>query len=143
MELRILDKHVNILLFMPFTGCVKTIETTVKIFNMNRMKDFNSSFKPVACVLHFAWKNQNLALPIEDLEARASTLTLLLYFLACSPCTSLADSFFATTLHSPPPISTAGIAYIMNTYLSLCASCLHPLELYSTLHHNYMGPYTP
>jgi hypothetical protein len=109
---------------------------TVKVFNMNRMKDFESTLKPVACVLYFAWNNQNLALPIEDLEGRASTQTLFLYFLACSRCTSRVDSFITTTLPSPPPVSTAGVVFMMTTCLSPCATCPYPLELYSTLHLN-------
>jgi len=90
----------------------KIVSTTVKNFNMNRVKDFKDTFKPVACVLYFAWNNKNLASPIEDLEARASTVTLCFYFLTCSPWASLADSFITTTLHTPPPVSTAWIAYI-------------------------------
>jgi hypothetical protein len=59
--------------------------TTVKNFNMNRMKDFKNTFKPVACVLYFAWNNQNLDLPIGGLEACAPAVTLCLYSPACSP----------------------------------------------------------
>ena len=102
----------------------------------------------------FAWNNQNLALPNENLEARALTITLCLYFLACSPCSSLADSFTTTTLLCLPPISTAGIACliiicqfaplvstrwnstlacIITTCLSLCSSFVHPLELHGAL----------
>jgi len=43
---------------------------------MNNMKGFKNTFKPVACVLCFACNNQKLSLPIEDLEACASTVTL-------------------------------------------------------------------
>jgi hypothetical protein len=135
------------------------VSTTLKNFNMNRMKDLKNTFKPVTCVLYFAWDNQNLALPIPDLEARASTVTFCLYFPACSPCASLADSFITPTSHCPPSISTAGVAYIITTCLSLCANCrwisrlacilticlslcatcLHALELYSILHHKHLS----
>jgi len=92
MALRILVTRVNFVLFLPLTKCVKMVSTTVKNFNMNRMKDFKSTIKPVSCVLYFAWNNQNLDLPVQDLEARASTVTLCLSFLAYS-CASLADFF--------------------------------------------------
>jgi hypothetical protein len=159
-ELQILVALVNFVLFMPLAKCVKMVSPTVKNVNMNRMKDFKNTFKPVAYVLYLAWNNQNLALPIEDLEARVSTVTLCLYFLACSPCASLANSFITTTLHSPPLISTAGLAYIITTChsaplvstrwsstiaciittcLLLCASFLHPLELCNGLHHNHLS----
>ena len=138
-ELRILVTRVNFVLFMSLTKCIKMVSTTVKIFNINRMKDFKNIFKPVACVLYFYWNNQNLALPIEGLETRASTVVLCFYFLAYSPCSSLADSFITTTFDSPPPTSTTGIAYILTICLSLCATCLHPLEFYSSLHHNHLS----
>lgn len=155
--LRISVTRVNIVLITPLTKCLKMVSSTVKHFNVSLMKYFKNTFKPVACALYFGWNNQNLALTIEDLEAPASTITLCLYFLACSPCASLADSFVTTTLHSSSPISTAGIApiiticlsaplvstrwsstvaCIITTCLSLYASCLHLLELCGTLHHN-------
>jgi hypothetical protein len=145
---------------MPLAKCVKKVSPTLKNVDMNRMNDFKNTFKPLAYVLHFAWNNQNLALPIEDVVARVSTVTLCLYFLACYPCASLANSFITTTLHSPPLTSTAGLAYIITTChsaplvctrwssivaciitisLSLCATCLHSLKLYSSLHHNHLS----
>jgi len=47
MALWILVTHVNVALFMPLRKCVKMVSTMVKKFNMNRRKDFKSSFKLV------------------------------------------------------------------------------------------------